>query len=134
MRIAVYGASGHTGRLILAELRRRGVDPVPVGRDADRLRAAAAETGLPDTAVRVAGLGDAALAEAFGDVEVVISTVAPFDRRGRSGRPARHRRRRAGCARAEPGIRTRGRLECLRPAWHSMVGGTDPVSTRRPAR
>ncbi|MDE1670976.1 hypothetical protein [Nocardia gipuzkoensis] len=47
---------GHTAKLVLAELRRRGVDPVRVSRDFDRLRAAAAETGLPDTAVRVAGL------------------------------------------------------------------------------
>jgi hypothetical protein len=32
MRIAVYGASGHTGRFVLAELHRRGRTPVPLGR------------------------------------------------------------------------------------------------------
>ncbi|WP_159839911.1 saccharopine dehydrogenase NADP-binding domain-containing protein [Nocardia sp. CY41] len=78
MTIAVYGASGHTGKLVVAELRRRGVAPVLIGRNADRLRAAAAETGLPDATVRVAGLDEAALADAFGDIEVVISAVAPF--------------------------------------------------------
>ncbi|WP_039804495.1 saccharopine dehydrogenase NADP-binding domain-containing protein [Nocardia araoensis] len=78
MTIAVYGASGHTGKLVLAELRRRGVEPVLVGRDADRLRAAAAETGLPDAVIRVAELGDAPLTDAFRGVRVVISTVAPF--------------------------------------------------------
>jgi short subunit dehydrogenase-like uncharacterized protein len=78
MRIAVYGASGHTGKLILTDLRRRGVDPVLVGRDADRLRAAAAETGIPEATIRVAGLDDAALTNALGDVDVVINSVAPF--------------------------------------------------------
>jgi short subunit dehydrogenase-like uncharacterized protein len=78
MRIAVYGASGHTGKLILTDLRRRGVDPVLVGRDADRLRAAAAETGIPEATIRVAALDDAALSNAIGDVDVVINAVAPF--------------------------------------------------------
>ncbi|MGK8524395.1 saccharopine dehydrogenase NADP-binding domain-containing protein [Nocardia asteroides] len=78
MRIAVYGASGHTGKLVLAELQRRGVEPVLIGRDADRLAAAAAEIGLPDAPIRVAGLRDGAPAEALTDVDVVISTVAPF--------------------------------------------------------
>jgi short subunit dehydrogenase-like uncharacterized protein len=78
MRIAVYGASGHTGKLILADLRRRGVDPVLIGRDADRLRAAAAEAGVPEATIRVAGLDDAALTDALSDVDVVINSVAPF--------------------------------------------------------
>jgi short subunit dehydrogenase-like uncharacterized protein len=78
MRIAVYGASGHTGKLILTDLRRRGVDPVLIGRDADRLRAAAVETGVPEATIRVAGLDHAALTDVLGDVDVVINSVAPF--------------------------------------------------------
>lgn len=78
MKIAVYGASGHTGKLILADLRRRGISPLLVGRDADRLRAAATESGLPDAAIHVARLEDQALAQAFRDVDVVINAVAPF--------------------------------------------------------
>ncbi|WP_454197213.1 saccharopine dehydrogenase NADP-binding domain-containing protein [Nocardia sp. Marseille-Q1738] len=78
MKIAVYGASGHTGKLILADLRRRGVSPVLVGRDADRLRAAAVESGLPDAAIRIARLDDQELADGFRDVDVVINAVAPF--------------------------------------------------------
>jgi short subunit dehydrogenase-like uncharacterized protein len=78
MRIAVYGASGHTGKLILTDLRRRGVDPVLIGRDGDRLRAAAAEVGIPDATIRVAGLDGEALTDALRDVDVVINSVAPF--------------------------------------------------------
>ncbi|MTJ63544.1 saccharopine dehydrogenase, partial [Nocardia seriolae] len=36
MRIAVHGASGFTGSLIVAELVRRDLTPVLVGRDAAR--------------------------------------------------------------------------------------------------
>jgi short subunit dehydrogenase-like uncharacterized protein len=72
--IVVYGASGFTGRLVVAELNRRGVDVVPAGRDADRLRAVA-----PEGEIRAAGLDDpAALATAFRDCRVVINCVAPF--------------------------------------------------------
>ena len=41
MRIALNGASGYTGRLAAAELARRGIDAVLVGRDPGRLAAAA---------------------------------------------------------------------------------------------
>ena len=42
MRIALNGASGYTGRLAAAELARRGIDAVLVGRDPGRLAVAAA--------------------------------------------------------------------------------------------
>lgn len=34
-RVAVMGAAGHTGSFVVAELRRRGVTPVPCGRGTD---------------------------------------------------------------------------------------------------
>jgi hypothetical protein len=34
-RIAVVGARGHTGRFVVAELERRGMTPIPCGRDTD---------------------------------------------------------------------------------------------------
>jgi short subunit dehydrogenase-like uncharacterized protein len=34
-RVAVPGATGHTGRFVVAELRRRGMVPIPCGRDTD---------------------------------------------------------------------------------------------------
>jgi hypothetical protein len=39
VKIAVYGASGYTGRLVAAELRRRDIDVVLSGRDEERRRA-----------------------------------------------------------------------------------------------
>ncbi|MDT3400490.1 saccharopine dehydrogenase NADP-binding domain-containing protein [Streptomyces sp. B1866] len=83
MKIAVFGASGYTGRLVVAELRRRGLGAVTVGRDAGRLRAAAAEAGLADRNVRVAEAGDAAaLAAAFRDCDAVVNCAGPFTRWG----------------------------------------------------
>jgi short subunit dehydrogenase-like uncharacterized protein len=77
MTIAVYGATGYTGQLVLAELTRRNLDTVLVGRDLDRLEA----TG--HSRVRQASLADETqLAEAFRDCTLVINCVAPFIRHG----------------------------------------------------
>jgi short subunit dehydrogenase-like uncharacterized protein len=80
MRIALNGASGYTGRLAVAELSRRGIDAVLVGRDRTRLRAAAAGTGF---GVRIADIGDQeALETAFAGADAVINTAGPFARLG----------------------------------------------------
>src|SRR5919202_4561014 len=55
-KIAVYGASGFTGGLVVAELGRQGLSPVLVGRSAERLRKAAVDAGVAGAEVRVAGL------------------------------------------------------------------------------
>jgi len=69
--IAVYGASGHTARFVLAELRRRGLPAVAVGR-----RAASLPAGV---AARVAAIDDAAaLDAAFAGCAVVINCAGPF--------------------------------------------------------
>lgn len=72
----ILGGAGRTGRAIAAELRRKGIEPTLVGRDADRL-------------AEVAGAGRTVVA---GDVEamvaeirrqrpaVVVNTVGPFTR------------------------------------------------------
>jgi short subunit dehydrogenase-like uncharacterized protein len=74
-RVAVYGANGFTGKLAVAELARREVDTVLVGRDPERLRASA----KPAAEVRVADLSDPArLADAFRDCAVVVNGVAPY--------------------------------------------------------
>jgi len=52
-RIAVLGATGHTGSFVVAELRRRGATPVPCGRDTD-------------------------LAAVFRGVDAVINCAGPF--------------------------------------------------------
>ncbi|AQZ65613.1 INTEGRAL MEMBRANE PROTEIN (Rhomboid family) [[Actinomadura] parvosata subsp. kistnae] len=75
MKVAVHGASGFTGRLTVAEVRRRGFTPVLVGRSESRLRSVA-EAGEE---IRVAGLDEPdALAEAFRDCPVVINCAGPF--------------------------------------------------------
>ncbi|XTP37521.1 saccharopine dehydrogenase NADP-binding domain-containing protein [Mycobacterium sp. TJFP1] len=78
MTIAVYGASGHTGKLIIDELVSRGVQPVLIGRNQERLHATAAEAGLSENVVRRASLDEDALMNTLVDVDVVISAVAPF--------------------------------------------------------
>lgn len=75
-RIAAYGAYGHTGRFVLAELRRRDFVPVACGRDAARLHELAAETGVE---VRVAATDDAAaLDAAFAGTAAVLHCAGPF--------------------------------------------------------
>ncbi|MFF0613348.1 saccharopine dehydrogenase family protein [Nocardia tengchongensis] len=83
MRIAVHGASGFTGSLVVTELVRRGFTPVLVGRDETRLRAVAARTEILDPQIRVARLDDIdALAAAFADTDAVINTAGPFTQWG----------------------------------------------------
>ena len=80
--IAVYGASGYTGRLVVAELVRRGLPHVVAGRSAARLRAAAAQAGTV-APVRTAAVEDRdALRHLLGDCAVVINCAGPFTRHG----------------------------------------------------
>ncbi|MEV0842619.1 saccharopine dehydrogenase NADP-binding domain-containing protein [Actinocatenispora sera] len=76
-QITVYGAYGHTGRFVVAELRDRGFTPVLSGRDEDRLRALAA--AHPGTEVRPATIDDpAALDRALAGAAAVINCAGPF--------------------------------------------------------
>jgi hypothetical protein len=76
MRVAVYGAYGHTGRFVVAELRERGFVPVLAGRDAGKLDKAAAETGLE---ARPAPVDDpAALDRALAGAAAVVNCAGPF--------------------------------------------------------
>jgi short subunit dehydrogenase-like uncharacterized protein len=80
--IAVYGATGYTGRLVVQELRRRHADVVLSGRSAPRLRALAEELEL-EAPVRAAELDDRdALRHALGECAAVISCAGPFIRYG----------------------------------------------------
>ncbi|MDH5825032.1 saccharopine dehydrogenase NADP-binding domain-containing protein [Luteimonas sp. RD2P54] len=75
--VAVYGAYGHTGRFIVAELLRRGLTPVLCGRDAARLDAMAAR--YPRLARRVAKIDDSsALDRALEGTAAVINAAGPF--------------------------------------------------------
>jgi short subunit dehydrogenase-like uncharacterized protein len=80
--IAVYGATGYTGRLVAREARRRQLDLVLCGRDPERLRALAADLG-GDVDVRAATVGDRdALRHALGDCAAVVNCAGPFTRLG----------------------------------------------------
>jgi short subunit dehydrogenase-like uncharacterized protein len=74
--IVLYGATGYTGRLVVDELERRGLDYVLSGRDEEKLTRLAGERGA---AVRVTPLDDArALRELLADASAVISCAGPF--------------------------------------------------------
>ena len=94
MKIAVYGASGFTGRLVVAELARRGISTVLAGRSLGRLREAAAQAGMPGAEARCASLDDAVLPDSFADCAAVINCAGPFIA---SGEPVVRAAITAGC-------------------------------------
>ncbi|WP_405767688.1 saccharopine dehydrogenase NADP-binding domain-containing protein [Streptomyces sp. NBC_00080] len=81
--VTVYGAYGHTGRFVVAQLRDRGFVPVFSGRDAEKLRATAAAASAPAPApgpeVRPAAVDDpASLDRALAGADAVINCAGPF--------------------------------------------------------
>ena len=71
--IAVIGAAGHTGRLVVSELRRRGQRAILVGRDARKL------AGGDGDIVRLARMDDAgSLDAALSGAAAVINCAGPF--------------------------------------------------------
>ncbi|MBB5916666.1 short subunit dehydrogenase-like uncharacterized protein [Nocardia transvalensis] len=79
MVIAVYGANGYQAKLVLNELARRAIEVRLIGRDRQRLDAAAAAAGMTDADRRVAEVADhAALTAAFAGTDAVINCAGPF--------------------------------------------------------
>ncbi|MFD7965403.1 saccharopine dehydrogenase family protein [Streptomyces zaomyceticus] len=77
LTVAVFGAYGHTGRFVVAELLARGFVPVASGRDAEKLRALAAS--VPGLDVRPASVDDpASLDRALSGAAAVINCAGPF--------------------------------------------------------
>jgi len=75
--VAVYGASGHTGRFVVSELRRRGWKVVASGRDSKKLHMLG-ET-QPGLEIRLASLDDPRLLdEVLAGVLAVINCAGPF--------------------------------------------------------
>jgi hypothetical protein len=73
---AVFGAYGHTGRFVVAELRDRGFVPILSGRDAGKLRDMA---GGAERDARPAAVDDpAALDRALAGAAAVINCAGPF--------------------------------------------------------
>lgn len=75
--VAVYGATGHTGRFIVEELLRRGVATIAAGRDEERLEKLAAEWGT--VGVRTASVDDPdSLDRALAGASAVVNAAGPF--------------------------------------------------------
>ena len=75
--IAVYGAYGHTGRFIVAELHKRGWTPILSGRDPVQLQTFAAM--YPSLDVRPASIDDPdSLDRACAGAVAVINCAGPF--------------------------------------------------------
>ncbi|MFI5866709.1 saccharopine dehydrogenase family protein [Streptomyces sp. NPDC051546] len=74
--VAVFGAYGHTGRFVVAELVERGFVPVLSGRDGEKLKALSYGTGLE---ARPATVDDPdALDRALAGTAAVINCAGPF--------------------------------------------------------
>jgi len=72
----IYGANGHTGRLVAEEAARRGLKPVLAGRNPEAIRSLAAELDCPS---RVFGLRDAGeIAAQLVDFNAVLHCAGPF--------------------------------------------------------
>jgi short subunit dehydrogenase-like uncharacterized protein len=85
--IAIYGASGYTGKLIAEYCAKAGLSFRAIGRSAERVQQALSEVpGLDRVKVEVteASHDQAALARAFAGARVVVNVVGPF---GQLGRP-----------------------------------------------
>jgi Saccharopine dehydrogenase NADP binding domain len=75
-RVLIYGAAGHTGRFVVAELLRRGLTPVVAGRSAARLDEV---TAYDDLDRRVVGVGEPGLLRrALDGVGAVVNCAGPF--------------------------------------------------------
>jgi short subunit dehydrogenase-like uncharacterized protein len=76
--IAVYGATGYTGRLVVSELAEAGADFVISGRDPEKLDALRADLGLDAPAVAARVDDPASLRSLLSDCAAVINCAGPF--------------------------------------------------------
>lgn len=80
--LLIYGSTGYTGQLVVAEALARGLAPVLCGRTGSAVRAQAESLGL---AWRVAALDDrAALDSALAGATAVLHCAGPFSRTWRA--------------------------------------------------
>ncbi|MGI5459097.1 saccharopine dehydrogenase NADP-binding domain-containing protein [Streptomyces sp. CA-249302] len=76
---AVYGANGHTGRLVAAELHSRGEELILAGRNEQALRALAGELGGERVRVHPATVDDRPALRALAEsADVIIHCAGPF--------------------------------------------------------
>jgi short subunit dehydrogenase-like uncharacterized protein len=80
--VVVYGATGYTGKLVAAELARRGADFVIAGRSREKLDALATTIGGNVTAAAVSLDDDAGLLSLLDGAGAVIACAGPFVKHG----------------------------------------------------
>jgi short subunit dehydrogenase-like uncharacterized protein len=80
--LLIYGSTGYTGRLIVAEALARGLDPILAGRDPAALIAQAAPLELRWRSARVDRVAE--LDAALAGVTVVLNCAGPFVRTWRA--------------------------------------------------
>ncbi|MDP2305369.1 MAG: saccharopine dehydrogenase NADP-binding domain-containing protein [Pseudomonadota bacterium] len=71
--LMIYGATGYTGELIVAEAQARGLEPILAGRDPQKVAALGARTGFVTRAFP-------ADAPDLADVTVLLNCAGPFSR------------------------------------------------------
>ena len=77
LRIAIYGAYGHTGKFIASELYAQGYKPILSGRDKHQLLSLSSK--YPDLELRVANINEPdSLDNAFFDANIIINCAGPF--------------------------------------------------------
>jgi hypothetical protein len=75
--VGVFGANGHTGAFVVAELMQRGFTPIAIARDAARLEARGFHRQGVTT--RVASVDDpGSLDRAFAGVSAIVNCAGPF--------------------------------------------------------
>lgn len=74
--LLIYGSTGYTGRLIVAEALARGLHPTLAARNADAVRAQAHALGLEYRTARIDDPG--ALDAALAGAKVVLNCAGPF--------------------------------------------------------
>ncbi|WP_264537122.1 saccharopine dehydrogenase family protein [Flavobacterium sp. N1736] len=75
--IAIYGAYGHTGKFIIAELYRQGYQLILSGRDEEKLLNL--KTEYPDSIIKAANINDSkSLDEAFSGAKIIVNCAGPF--------------------------------------------------------
>jgi short subunit dehydrogenase-like uncharacterized protein len=80
--LLIYGSTGYTGRLVVAEAIARGLRPTLAGRNADAMRTQAESLGLEWRAAKIDD--PAALDDALSGIEVVLHCAGPFARTWRA--------------------------------------------------
>lgn len=75
--IAIYGAYGHTGKFIVAELNKLGYKLILSGRDHEKLILLQKE--YPDSKIKAADIQDSkTLDDAFSGAKIIINCAGPF--------------------------------------------------------